>query len=192
MPEPMSLRGLLSRDEARELHSQQATLEKQLWEAFEHVALDPAHRDIYSSSFARTLRDAGSLFASALSAAVRARSGITKSTIADYRRYLVDEVEAVERRSVDIRELHPISLLLPLEGMTMTTSPSWWQPFTEVKHDAIANSHAATLRHALHAVAATRLLDFWVSGNSQGVFVNVGIAYPRASVDLSNRRFFKT
>jgi len=190
MPKLMSLRRHLTREEARALHTQQADLEERLWKAFEHVALDPAHRDVYSTGFARILRDAGSLFASALAIAVKTKSGILKPTIDDYRRYLVDEVEAIERRSVDIRELHRASLLLPLEDTSPTTSPSWWQPFTDVKHDAIANIQAATLRHALHAVAATRLLDFWASGNSQGVFVNVGIAYPPGSTDLSNRRFF--
>ncbi len=187
-----TLPGRLTDAEEKELHRQQAAIEAKLWRSFEHVALTPTHRTVTSPNFAEVLRDAGSLFASTLNAVVEREQSKSETNVADYRTFLVDNVDSVAGRSVDIRELHlGSSVVMPYEGMTRAKSPTWWKPFISVKHDNVADPSQGTLDHALNATAAPRWLDHWFTsgGRRRGVFVNVGMLYPPDSVDVRKRRF---
>ena len=48
----------------------------------------------------------------------------------------------------------------------------WWQAYTDVKHDRLANRTRATMRHAAHALAA--------------LFINI-VTYPPAMSDLARQ-----
>lgn len=67
--------------------------------------------------------------------------------------------------------------------------PRWWTAYNKVKHEESFKFPEGNLENAVTGVCALALLGYLIgSFQSDSLFINVGIAYPDDSVDLSDER----
>jgi len=169
-----------------------ASVEARLQTAFRYVELHRNNRNTFSYEFGSILRDSGGIFASVADALVRGASAAPKRRydFPDYRDFLRKEDPSLHRRSVDLRPVFPVSLVVPFEELqTERGIPAWWNAYNDVKHRDYDQFLKGNLENSVTAVCALVLLGAMMGAFvSDSLFVNVGIAYKEDSVDLSDQR----
>ena len=174
------------------LSSRFPAVEERLQNALRYVDLHRDNRDTFSYEFASILRDSGSLFSSvadALLAGAKTTTGC-RYDFGDYRDFLLSEVPDIFKRTVTLRRCFPAGVVVPFEELwTGIGIPAWWNAYNQVKHHEYDEFRKGNLENCVAAVSGVALL-----GHLMGVFVsdvmfvNVGIAYPDNSVDISDER----
>ena len=106
----------------------------------------------------------------------------------DYRDFLLSHVPDIFKRTVTLRRCFPTGTVVPFEEL-QTGTLAWWHAYNQVKHHEYDDFRKGNLENCVTAVSGLALL-----GHLMGVFVsdamyvNVGIAYPDNSVDVSDER----
>jgi len=174
------------------LSSRFPPVEERLQNAFRYVELHTDNRATFSYEFASILRDSGSLFSSVADALVAGAKAMTgrRYDFGDYRGFLQGEVPDIYRRTVTLRSCFPAGIVVPFEELqTATGIPVWWHAYNQVKHHEYDEFRMGNLENCVSAVSALALLGHLMGiFISDAMFVNVGIAYPENSVDMSNER----
>lgn len=175
-------------------------VEERLISTLRYVELHRDNGDTFSPEFSSILRDAGSTFGSVLDALLRGAAVAPRKKdrgyeFPDYSDFLLAEDQDFSSRTACIRMLFPNSMIVPFEGLEDTNGvPKWWTAHNKVKHQEYDMYPFGNLKNAVNAVCGLAIL-----GNRLGAFVsdsllvNVGIAYKKDSIDMSEeRRLFST
>jgi len=174
------------------LSSRFLSVEARLQTTFRYVDLNRENRNAFSYEFASILRDSGSIFSSVADALVRGAKGAPKHEydFGDYREFLREEVPDIHRRTVCLRPCFPAGIVVPFEELCERTgTPKWWHAYNLVKHREYYEFHVGNLENCVIAVSALALLGQLMGVFiSDGLFINVGIAYDEKSVDMSDER----
>lgn len=174
------------------LSSRFPSVEERLQTAFRYVDLHRDNRGTFSYEFASILRDSGSLFCSVADALVAGTKATTgrRYDFGDYRGFLLSEIPDIHKRTVSLRSCFPAGLIVPFEELqTETGTPAWWHAYNQLKHHEYDNFHTGNLENCVTAVSGLALLGHLMGVFvSDAMFVNVGIAYPDNSVDMSDER----
>jgi hypothetical protein len=171
-------------------------IESRFFDATRYVEIHTDNRATFSYEFASILRDCGSTFGSVMDAFVKGTNAgkpETNTNIAEYRKFLFEQIKDIHRISIQIRPLFPKGMVLPYEDIkSINDSPKWWDAYNDVKHNEYENFKSGNLENCVKALAALVLLGFYGSWfRSDQLFVNVGIQYPEDSIDMSlERRLF--
>lgn len=179
------------RDAREYLLSRQTAIQERLEFSFRFVDLRPENRSTFSYEYASLLRDCASVFGSVMDAiTIGARNNNARTNFGDYRDLLVNEDADIYKRSVQVRPLFPNGMVVPLKALQSHNGvPQWWRAHNAVKHSEYENYHQGNLGNVVTALAALIVLEVFLDvGRSDGLWVNVGIAYPDASADMSAQR----
>lgn len=123
------------------------SLEDQLIACMEYVPYIEHNRTVASPKFVPLLMDACSLIES-----------VFRHTMGDGKRQTLKSYAATLEKRLSLEEatslllVSPMKMLRPFEGWTRA-APAWWDAYNSVKHDRIKNYDAATLEHAVTALA---------------------------------------
>lgn len=172
------------------LSSRFPSVESRLQTTFRYVELHSENRDTFSYEFSSILRDSGSIFGSVADALVRGVGALRKReyNFGHYRDFLLREIPDLYKRSVCLRPCFPAGIVVPFEEL-QTGSPKWWDAYNKAKHHDYLEFRMGNLENCLLAISGLALLAHLMGVFvSDPLFVNVGIAYPQDSIDMSNER----
>lgn len=172
------------------LASRFPAVEDRLQSALRYVELHRDNRDTFSYEFASILRDSGSLFSSVTDALVAGSKAITghRYDFGDYRDFLLEHVPDIFKRTVSLRRCFPTGIVVPFDEL-QTGTPTWWHAYNQVKHREYDDFRKGNLENCVTAVSGLALLGYLMGVFvSDAMYVNVGIAYPDNSVDMSDER----
>jgi hypothetical protein len=147
------------------------------------VALHTENRKTFSNEFGSILLDAGALFGSAMDTTLRiaGQAPRKRSNFGHYRKFLLAEIPELDCYSVRVRRRDRPALLLPFQGTTDTTSPTWWLDYNAYKHSKLDNYRLGNLENVLNALAAVAVLSFFTNSlgmsdahNADYLFMDIG------------------
>ena len=182
------------------LIARRSVIQHRLVDTFRFVELGKDNGHTFSYEFASILRDAGSAFGSVMDSLVRLASAEEnkgklgrKTKFEDYREWLTAHYVAIERLSVQVRALHPAGLVLPFSSLREEQDPpAWWSAYNKVKHSEYKHFSRGNLENAVLSVAALvlleRVLEVQELQLGDAFWVNIGIVYDEAAIDMSEAR----
>jgi len=172
------------------LNNRQYAIRDRLIDTFRFVELHQENHSVFSYEYASLLRDCGSVFSSVLDAVFKGINNTQANTrFADYRRLLLSEDPDIYRRSVLLVPAMPNGIVVPFARFHNNNTPSWWTAYNNIKHSEYENFRQGCLGSVVTALAALKLIDYLLGRTgTDGLWANIGIAYPDNSIDMSAQR----
>jgi hypothetical protein len=172
------------------------SVEARLQTSFRFVDLHTENSKAFSYEFASILRDAGSIFGSIADVLAKGCNGVPsheRYDFGDYRIFLLKHIPDIYKKTVQMRSCFPKGIVVPFDALEMPNgTPEWWHAHNKIKHQDYEEYRLGNLENCVEAVSALAVLGHLMGVFvSDPLFVNVGIAYPKESIDMSiERRLF--
>lgn len=177
------------------LASRYSSIENRIIDVFRYVELHPSNRYTFSHEFGSILRDIGSVFGSSVDRLTRLTASEplpSRLNFGHYKSFLLREIPNIAQQSIKIRGFDS-GVLVPFRDLGFPQgTPRWWGAYNNLKHSEILNYQDGNLENTLDFMGALAILNFQShSSVTYRLFVNIGIAYPEDSIDVTQKLFFK-
>jgi hypothetical protein len=173
-----------------------SSIEERMLETFRYVTCDTHNLDTFSYEYGSILRDAGSIFGSAMDKLARGTGATPQNrksnqfTIVDYKEWLLTNVPDIPQMSMELNILRKNKFLIPFSALLdPDTKIGWWNAFNDLKHSDLDNFAKGNLQNAINGMAsiAGLFILMYHSNPAEHVrlFHNFGYRNPMQEVEQS-------
>ncbi len=166
-------------------------LEDRMINTFRYVECNPANFNVFSYEYASILRDAGSVFDSAMDTLLTQngypiREKKKAYDIADYRSWLDRNIEKIGQITLGLNYPIELKYLQPFVGIAdIERKLEWWDAHNCVKHSDMKKSSKGNLGNALNSIAALAVLYTLSVSKGIRLFDEIGFFEPPNYMDKS-------